>query len=263
LSDLVNFFRFRWLKEKLLKMYLLTSVLTFVLQSELARIRAKNLGADLLFLFILGIAVVIFIIILIVIVSLSRKKRVDTHQNFAVRHGWQAMPNEDLNFIQNPQHYSLFMNGEGKDVYGVIQKPFGSGNLFAFEYKFRVGDSKETNIYSQTVVCFHSPNLNLPYFSLYPEDRVGFIGSAFGYNDVNFESHPYFSKRYRLSTNNEGAIRQVFNPQILSNLELLPTINIDGGGQYLFIYELKKISPPEQFDSFINERMKFVNLFVR
>jgi hypothetical protein len=246
-----------------LKMYLLITVFNFIFQAEFGRVRADNLVSSLIMFFIVGTLAVIFLLGVIAFLALGRKKRIETHQNFATREGWQSLSDESLNFIQNPHHYSLFMNVEGKNVYGLIQKSLSRGNLFAFEYKFRVGNGEKAEIFTQTVLAFHSRSLNLPYFSLYPERKIGFIGSAFGYNDVNFSSHPNFSQRYRLSTTNESSVRYVFNPLLLSNLEHLPDINIDGGGQYLFIYELKKSSPLQQFDSFINERMRFVNLFAQ
>ena len=98
---------------------------------------------------------------------------------------------------------------------------------------------------------------------LYPESFLSFIGEGFGYNDIDFASHPHFSKRYKLSGKDEMTIRQMFHPQMLSYFDQLPTVNIDGGGNYVFVYELDKTAPIENLNWYIGERMKFVNLFDR
>lgn len=208
-----------------------------------------------------------FLIVLVlgfVFFMIKRKqKRIQNLQIFAAQNGWQSIPNANVNFFQNSNYYTLFSSGRNRMVDGLMQRQFGSGQLFLFDYQYTSGGGKNSKTYTQTVLAVQSASLNLPYFSLYPESFLSFIGEAFGYNDIDFASHSHFSKRYKLSGKDEMAIRQMFHPQLLSYFDQLPTVNIDGGGNYIFVYEQDKTSPIENLNWFIGERMKFVNLFAR
>ena len=191
----------------------------------------------------------------------QKQKRIRNLQMFAAQNGWQSISNADVNFFQNSNYYRLFAAGRNKNIAGLMHRQYGGGQVFLFDYEYTTGSGKSTKVHTQTVVAYHSPHLNLPYFSLYPESFLSFIGEAFGYNDIDFASHPHFSKRYKLSGGDERAVRQTFHPQMLSYFDQLPTVNIDGGGNFIFVYESNKTAPSENLNWFIGERIKYLNLF--
>jgi hypothetical protein len=115
----------------------------------------------------------------------------------------------------------------------------------------------------QTVFAVRSVNLNLPYFALYPEGFFSFIGEMVGYNDIDFGTHPTFSQRYKLSGQNEAHIRHVFQPQVLTRLEALGNLNIDGGGNYLFVYWQNTTVKTVNLNGFIGEGMNILQFFRR
>lgn len=205
---------------------------------------------------------ILLVIGFIVFLFKRKQKRIQNLLIFAAQNGWQSIPNANINNFQNPNYYPLLSSGRSREVNGLMQRQFGNEQVFLFDYQYTTGGGKNSKTYTQTVLAVHSPRLNLPYFSLYPESFLSFIGEAFGYNDIDFASHPHFSKRYKLTGKDEMFIRQMFHPQMLSYFDQLPTVNIDGGGNYIFVYELDKKAPIENLNWFIGERMKFVNLFI-
>jgi hypothetical protein len=64
------------------------------------------------------------------------------------------------------------------------------------------------------VISFQSSLLSLPEFELRSENMFHKIGKAFGCQDINFESHPEFSKRYLLRGADEEAVRTFFTPEM-------------------------------------------------
>lgn len=247
-------------------MHFITLIFNFILLWQGKR-NSSSGGASgavtvVITIFIVGLCF-LGLIGLIVFVHKRKKKRIQNLQIFAVQNGWQSIPNATVDLFQNTNYYSLFTSGRNKLVDGLMQRQFGNGQVFLFDYAYTTGAGNTTKVYTQTVVAFHSPSLNSPYFALYPQSFLSFIGETFGYNDIDFASHPHFSKRYKLSGKDEMIIRQMFHPQMLSYFDQLPTVNIDGGGNYIFVYETDKTAPVENLNWYIGERMKFVNLFAR
>ncbi|MEC9473853.1 MAG: hypothetical protein VX584_04130, partial [Actinomycetota bacterium] len=62
-------------------------------------------------------------------------------------------------------------------------------------------------------------DLQLPTFVIRPENLFHKIGSTFGYQDIDFDAHPTFSKRYLLRGPDEEAIRNTFTDEFLSSYE--------------------------------------------
>lgn len=244
-------------------MQFLTFIFNFILLWQPRRNSGGGSVVGIMIL-LLFIGFLIVLVLGFVFFMIKRKqKRIQNLQIFAAQNGWQSIPNANINIFQNPTNYPLLSSGSGRQLNGLMQRQFGSGQIFLFDYQYTTGGGRNTKTYTQTVLAVQSPHLNLPYFSLYPESFLSFIGEAFGYNDIDFASYPYFSKRYKLSGKDEMYIRQMFHPQILSYFEHSPIVNIDGGGNYLFVYEIDKQAPIENLNWFVGERMKFVNLFVR
>ena len=83
-----------------------------------------------------------------------------------------------------------------------------------FDYEYVVEGSESNSSYKQSVIWFHSENLCLPNFALRPENLFHKIGGVLGYQDIDFESHPKFSKTFLLRGNDEPKIRDIFKNEV-------------------------------------------------
>ena len=63
-----------------------------------------------------------------------------------------------------------------------------------FACRYVTGGGKHTRVIRQTVIYFRSPQLHLPEFALRPENLFHKMGAAFGYQDIDFDSHRKFVK---------------------------------------------------------------------
>lgn len=146
---------------------------------------------------IVGVGTVSLILVFAFFAYQRQQKRSKSFQTFAAQNGWDFVPNATVDYFKNSSRHSLF----GKDFRGriiaLIQKPSDGGQIFVFDYNRTSKKHKQTQ--KMTVIGFHSPRLQLPYFSLYPESYWSFPGELIGSNDIDFPSHPNFSKRYKLS----------------------------------------------------------------
>jgi len=96
------------------------------------------------------------------------------------------------------------------------------------------------------MACF-SHNTDLPPFTLKPEGMFDRIGDAIVHNDIDFDSHPAFSRRYALKSPDEASTRRVFTPAVLTRMEQIPPgaqWNVETSGIHLFIFRGgRKVSP--------------------
>ena len=131
--------------------------------------------------------------------------------------------------------------------------------------------------YKQTAIYFKSTNLKLPRFTLSPEDLWDKIGSAFGNQDIDFPTHPDFSKRFLLRGEDETKIRALFTDKLLNFFNSQQNITVEGGGNQLILYrDEKRIGPPilpdyfffkgeklaKEWQNFIDQGFRFFDEFV-
>ncbi len=124
-----------------------------------------------------------------------------------------------------------------------------SVHIFDFTYFSSIGTNPAPT--SQTVVMMRSPQLRLPDFALQPEGVFDKIEAAVGFQDVDFDSHPEFSKRYRLCGHDEEAIRAAFGPGILSGLESTWGLHVEGSGDTMIVYRPRQNLSADAIPAFL------------
>jgi len=90
-----------------------------------------------------------------------------------------------------------------------------SCDLTSRDYRYTTGSGKNHTTRTQTVVAMESDSLKLPSFTMRPELLFDRVGSALGFQDIDFADHPQFSRVFVLKGKDEVAIREFFETQIL------------------------------------------------
>lgn len=127
----------------------------------------------------------------------------------------------------------------------------GSLPTTVFDYTYPMGKSTVT----QTVACF-SQNVQLPPFALKPEGIFDRLGDAILHDDIDFNSHPDFSKRYVLKSPDEVNTRRLFTPSLLSRIEQIPSEtrwNMETSGANLFVYRSGRSVSPADLPIFLHQ----------
>jgi hypothetical protein len=200
-----------------------------------------------------------FAVFLIISGYRGRQKRLQSLQSFATQNGWEFVPGAGVDYFPNASSYELFnpLKGSSKKLTALMKKPHDGGEALVFDYSYKVHSSGHGSSQREcTVLAFRSPRLQLPYFALYPESFFSGLGELFGYNDIDFESHPKFSERFKLCGKDVTQVRQLFRPQVRAFFEDIETISADGGGDCLFLYTRNKVIPVEQLNGFISHAEK-------
>jgi hypothetical protein len=160
-----------------------------------------------------GLLVVGFIIL----AYLMEKKRTEAMGRAAEELDFEFLPQGDNHYtIGELQRFTLCAQGHSKRLYNLMRGVANDLEVALFDYDYTIGAGKRQQTVSQTVVCFRLGRANLPAFSLKPQTFLHKAGQWFGYQDINFESHPKFSGKYLLRGADEAAIRELFTDDVLS-----------------------------------------------
>jgi len=208
---------------------------------------------------------VFFIIFALVFVYQQRKERERTQymQAIANQLRWNFADVAPWNMITNLDYFTLFNQGHSKQIKNFMYGEANGVKAAMFDYVYVTGSGKNRTTHFQTVTYLEPANLRAPYFSLRPEGFFTKIMTAFGYQDIDFGQRPEFSKRYLLRGQDEMAIRQAFNDQLLSFFETYQGTSVDAGNNQLFVFRASYRCQPQEAQNQLALALNILNLLPR
>lgn len=152
----------------------------------------------------------VLLVLIMIVRRLSRRHRSKQIEGIAVKLGYEFQK-----FKKDDLWVDLHSGNHRRRI----------GNLVIAEqaripfvvYDFSYNNRKWGHTY-KTRAQFRSDAFTLPKFTLRPTDWKDKVNSAMGLKDINFDSHPEFSKLYQLKGENESAIRALLKPELLTFL---------------------------------------------
>jgi carbonic anhydrase len=209
------------------------------------------------------------VVVVIVVLLFARKARKLEREralglkSSAALLGWQFAEEAPLSYLPNLDNFALFRQGHNKQIKNMMYGETNGVKAALFDYIYVTGSGKSRQTHYQSVAYFEPHHLNLPFFSLRPENALHKLIAMFGYQDIDFGKHPTFSSKYLLRGANEQAIRNVFDDALLAFYETNPGLSTDGGENQLFIFRQGFRSPPHEAQSFISWAAQVQNAFPR
>jgi hypothetical protein len=205
---------------------------------------------------ILSILFVLFIIALVVGIAIyshqKEKERTLGMQRVAQQMGWGFEPQPQYDrMIPYAASFNLFNQGHSRRMKNVVYGQLNGAKSALFDYQYTVGHGKHRHTYTQSVLYFETPKLQLPQFTLSPEGFMHKLISALGYQDIDFGNRPEFSKKYLLRGPNEVEVRKVFQDHVLAFYEANQGLQTEGGGNQLFVYRLGYRVPPAEAGQYL------------
>lgn len=142
--------------------------------------------------------------------------------------------------------FKLFNQGRGRKMANLIQGDSGEVRISIFDYQFTTGSGKNSHTHRQSIVAMESANLRCPDFTMRPESIFDKFGGMLGFQDIDFETHPDFSKLFVLKGSSENAIRKFFRPELIEFFESKPGISVEAMPGAMFFYRARtQIKPTE------------------
>jgi len=189
------------------------------------------------------------------------KKRTAEMEAIAAEMGLDFRPEGDAGVASMLQSLSLFNHGRSRRFKNMIVGETNNVSIAIFSYQYTTGSGKNQTTHVQTVISFQSSHLSLPNFELRPENMFHKIGQAFGYGDIDFDTHPIFSKKFLLRGPDELSIRDLFSPEILSHFEENQGVCVEAGQQQLIFYRTRTRVKPQKIRDFMAEGFGVYGLF--
>ena len=201
---------------------------------------------DSLLPFVIIGGIVIVIIGGILYSMYAAKKRREDMQEAADSLGLTFFPDGDAALLNRLSAFKLFNQGRSQKMRNLIQGDSGEVKIAVFDYEYTTGSGKNAQTHHQSVVALQSPDLVCPDFSMRPEGMFDKIGSALGFQDIDFESHATFSSNFVLQSSNEKAIREYFTPSLLEFFESKLGVSVEAHSGTMFFYRAKQRVKPRE-----------------
>ncbi|HEY8504226.1 MAG TPA: hypothetical protein VIL46_06555 [Gemmataceae bacterium] len=193
----------------------------------------------------------------------AERLRTEAMRQVAGEFGFDFLPAGEIGLLSELGHFHLFDQGHSKRVTNLMRGATRELEVTVFDYRFITGSGKNRTTWTQTVLCFTHAHTDLPAFCLRPENFWHKIGAWFGYGDINFESHPTFSKRFHLKGADEEAIRKLFDNEVLNYFDGKAGLSVEGAADRLLFYRASKRVKPEKVREFMEEGFEILALFRR
>jgi hypothetical protein len=160
----------------------------------------------------------------------------------------------------------LFKIGQ-RGSWRQVANPFelalpANGSTLLMDYYFQVGGLKNKRGLRQTLALISDKRYELPAFVLAPENFFARFAENFGAQDIDFEAFPKFSQMFNLQGDDEAAVRALFTPAVIKELERHSDITLEGRAGNLLMFRARKRVKPENFPRFFEEAQQVAQLFL-
>jgi hypothetical protein len=205
-------------------------------------------------------AIIAFVIVVVAVSAAIERKRTEALRKTAEEFGFEFKPEPGVGFLGDLSEFHLFNQGHSRTFKNLMRGVANGLDVCIFDYRFVVGHGKHQKVWQQSVFAVRCEAMSLPLFSLRPENIWHKIGTWFGYQDIDFESHPRFSKQYLLRGPDEEAIRAAFTPKALDYFHERSGKSVEGRGDLIVYYRSRRLAP-EQTRSFMEEGFEVLGVF--
>lgn len=180
-----------------------------------------------------------------------QEKRHEALQQLAGELRWSFSPERDDSLLAGMSGFRLYAHGRSKRITNIMRGSGDNVGTALFDYAYTVGGGKERHTFRQTVLSLKVGGRPLPRFCLRPEHVWDKMEAFFGHKDIEFETHPNFSKKYSLRGDDEYQIRNFFGERMIAFIESVPGVSMEADGGTLILYRHRKLLKPEEIRAFI------------
>lgn len=160
--------------------------------------------------------------------------------------------------------FHLFRQGGRKKITNIlcVDRGLEDFKVHIFDYRYVISTGKSSRRFKQTVFFVQSKELALPEFWMKPEHFFHKLGNYLGFDDINFEERPEFSKQYYLKGKDEALIRHAFHDEVLHHFTIEKNWYLEGVGYFFILYKKDKLFTPSETSFFFKNGMKLFQRFL-
>lgn len=189
-----------------------------------------------------------------------RKQRTQVMQALADRLGWSFQAAPPLDVVRGHAQLELFTTGRRQVIRNHLSGRRGEHAVSVFDFSYVTGSGNSSRVCKQTVVQVQSPGAWLPVFALRPEHLLHRIGGLCGYQDIDIQADPVFSRRYLLRGPDEFAIRARFGAEVRGFYERYPGSSTEARGGDLFLWHAWGWLPLDEVEAYVDRAIHLAGL---
>lgn len=200
---------------------------------------------------LLAVAAVVVVVFLVLLTRRQERERTEALRRFAETTGLSFQPKAEIDSVRSIGDVQLFARGHSKRVTNLMIGRVDDQDVAIFDYRYTTGSGKHQSHHSQTVVLLPAAKRSLPDLQMAPENPLLRIAEVFGYQDIDIEASPEFSRRYIVKGSDEAAIRQALYPEATAFFADHGgwTVEVQSGN--VSIYRADSRPKPEQIPAFV------------
>lgn len=219
------------------------------------------MGFEILFIVIAAVGAVVALIF----GHAAAKKRREALAALGAELGLGFDPAHDSTHDDEYEHFEIFRRGFARSAYNTLwgQAEINGATLSVkmgdFRYKTREGSGKNrrtvTHRFSYLIV--HLPYASMPDLLIRREGFFDKIGSAFGFDDIDFESSE-FSRKYFVKSPNKKFAYDICHQRMIEFLLETGPSSVDIERSRLCMTDGSRVWQPESFRSTVSWVARFL-----
>lgn len=194
------------------------------------------------------VAVIALIVVGAIAGHISTKKRREAMLALAARLGLRFDPGKDRDLARRFEFLDKLRQGSNRYAFNVLSGRYQDHDVTAFDYHYETHstDSKGRRQTHHHYFSFFVLNLpaSFPELKIGPEGFFSKIAQAFGYDDIDFESHE-FSRRFCVRSNDKKFAYDVCNAKMIEYLLAHPDLTIEIERDALAISCSRRLKPEQ------------------
>lgn len=208
------------------------------------------------------VGIIALIVVIGIVTVIADRKRTEALQNVANELGLKFLPDGDSGLFSALSGFQLFNLGRLRVMSKLILGETDDVTIGIFDYKYTIRRGKKRRSRIATVASLQSKQLPPIQFTMRPEGFFDGIGGMMGFQDIDFASHPNFSKMYVLKGENEQAIRSRFKPTVLEYFESKPGLSVESGNGAIIIFRPRQRVGPDEIKTLLAEAYEVFGIMV-
>lgn len=205
------------------------------------------------------LAMVVLITVIVIVSERNKRKRQAAVRAFCESRG--------LTFAEKtegPERFrerEIAKRGHTQWADNVISGDTQAVDLWLFDWNTVSGSGKNRTHTRTSVAFIEADDLHLPELTLYREGFWSRIGSLVGFQDIDFDEDPAFSKAYVLKGTREETVRRFMDEELRAFLVQQPTgRRLEGFPRGLVVMR-ESLVDPAQLDDFFAEAFSYLKAF--
>ena len=195
------------------------------------------------------VGVIAIIVVVVVIGYIAARKRREAMAAVAGRLGLRFQPRKNRGLARQYRFLDKLRRGSNRYAFNILSGSYQGHDVMLFDYHYQTGSGKDTHHHYFSFFIIQLP-MSFPELVIDKEGFFSKIAQAFGYDDIDFESHE-FSRKFCVRSADKKFAYDVCNGRMIEYLLSNNDLSIEIEGDSLAISFSRRLAP-EQIEPNLN-----------